>query len=145
MKMHQAESNHHLRDIQDDEPEVEEEPAQRQVNYTFGDAGPQWHMTKLKAVYKTVEETGRSVEDVVLERYGDLLDFDDAREEIEVDRRKMYDKDYVGKEKTSGELYQQRKLVRGIKRPSKEDKEVDPPQGRIIRDPRPSTSTTTLD
>ena len=28
MKMHQAESNHHLRDIQDDEPEVEEEPAQ---------------------------------------------------------------------------------------------------------------------
>ncbi|OCK87527.1 uncharacterized protein K441DRAFT_691161 [Cenococcum geophilum 1.58] len=125
MKMHQAESNHHLRDIQDDEPEVEEEPAQRQVNYTFGDAGPQWHMTKLKAVYKTVEETGRSVEDVVLERYGDLLDFDDAREEIEVDRRKMYDKDYVGKEKTSGELYQQRKLVRGIKRPSKEDKELE--------------------
>ena len=90
MKMHQAESNHHLRDIQDDEPEVEEEPAQRQVNYTFGDAGSQWRMTKLKAVYKTVEETGRSVEDVALERYGDLRDFNDAREEeIEVDRRKM--------------------------------------------------------
>jgi len=116
MKMHQAEPKHHL-------------PAQRQANYTFGDAGSQWHMTKLKAVYKTIEETGRSVEDVVLERYGDLLDFDDARDEIEFDRRKMYGKDYVSKEKPSGELYQQRKLVRGIKRPSKEDKEVDLPQG----------------
>lgn len=31
MKMHQAESNHHLRDIQDNEPEVEEEPAQRLI------------------------------------------------------------------------------------------------------------------
>lgn len=57
----------------------------------------------------------------------------------------MYGKDYVGKEKPSGELYQQRKLDQGIKRPSKEDKEVDLPQGRIVRDPQPSTSTTTLD
>ena len=101
MKIHQAESNHHLRDIQDDEPIVEEEPAQRQVNYAFGDTGSQWYMTKLKAVYKTVEETGRLVEDIALERYGDPRDFDDAREEIEVYRRKMYGKDYVGKEKPS--------------------------------------------
>ena len=89
-------------------------------------------MTKPKTVYKTVEETGRLVEDIALERYGDLRDFDDAREEIKVYRRKIYGKDYISKEKPSGELYQQRKLDPGIKRPSKEDREVNLPQGQII-------------
>lgn len=90
-------------------------PAQHQVEYTFGDSGSQWRMTKLKGVLDTAEQTGKPVEEVAEERYGNLRDFDDAREEkIEVDRRKVYGKGYVGKEKPSGELFKERQLSHGI-------------------------------
>ncbi|KAI1456336.1 cell cycle control protein cwf19 [Annulohypoxylon moriforme] len=90
-------------------------PAQHKVDYTFGDGGSQWRMTKLNGVYNTAEQTGRSVDEVALERFGSLRDFDDAREEkIEMDRRKVYGEGYVGKEKPSGELFQERKLNQGI-------------------------------
>ncbi|KAK2046070.1 hypothetical protein LZ31DRAFT_630090 [Colletotrichum somersetense] len=84
-------------------------PTERVVSYKFGDNGSQWRMTKLKGVYSMAEESGRSVEDVALERYGDLQEFDDAREEkIELERRKVYGEGYVGKEKPIGDLYRER-------------------------------------
>ena len=82
--------------------------AVRKVDYVFGDAGSSWRLTKLKAAYKTAEETGQSVEEIALKRYGDLRDFDDAREEQEeMERRRLYD-GYKGKEKPTGDLYDAR-------------------------------------
>lgn len=140
LKVHQAELNHHLADIREDQDLVAKEPAQREVNYTFGDAGAQWRMTKLKGIYRTAQESGRSAEDVAMEKYGDLQDFDEAREEeIELDRRKMYGNDYVGKEKPSGDLFAERRLNAGIHRPSREHHEAeDLPQGEIVEDLRPT-------
>lgn len=80
------------------------------VDYNFGDAGAQWRMTKLKAVFREAKETHRSVDDVALERFGDLRAFDDAREEqIELDRRETYGKGYVLKDKPTGDLFMERK------------------------------------
>lgn len=148
LKIHEAELSHHLKDVKEDEDAIEEEPAQRDVPYTFGDAGSQWRMMKLKGVYRIAEEEGRSVEDVALEKYGNLRDFDDAREEeIEVDRRKTYGKDYVGKEKPSGELYEERRLKAGIHRPPRRPshpESEDLPQGEVVPDPRPTANTVKL-
>ena len=146
LKIHKAELNHHLADLDEDGTTTTEEPAQREVDYTFGDSGSQWRMTKLKGILRAAEETGRSVEDVALEKYGDLRDFDDAREEeIELDRRNMYGKDYVGKEKPSGELYEERRLKAGVHRPSPEDHQTEHlPQGQTIPDPQPTTNTVAL-
>ncbi|KAK7993579.1 hypothetical protein PG989_006960 [Apiospora arundinis] len=92
-------------------------PAQHEVEYTFGDGGSQWRMTKLKAVYTLAEQSGRPVDEVAIERFGGLREFDDAREErTELDRRRTYGKGYVGKEKPSGELFQERKLEAGVHR-----------------------------
>ncbi|KAI0485331.1 hypothetical protein GGR56DRAFT_617696 [Xylariaceae sp. FL0804] len=89
-------------------------PAEHAVSYTFGDRGSQWRMTKLKGVYSTAEQTGRSVDEVAAERYESLRDFDDAREEkVEMDRRNVYGEGYVGKERPSGELFQERRLDAG--------------------------------
>lgn len=146
LKIHKAELNHHLADLKDNEAMTMEEPAQREVDYTFGDSGSQWRMTKLKGIYRTAEETRRSVEDVALEKYGSLRDFDEAREEeLELDRRNMYGNDYVGKEKPSGELYEERRLKAGIHHPSQENhKNKEPPQGEAVPDPQPATSMVTL-
>ncbi|KAF1833602.1 putative cell cycle control protein [Decorospora gaudefroyi] len=148
LKVHQAELNHHLADLREEQGTVAEEPAQREVKYTFGDSGAQWRMTKLKGIYRNAEESGRSVEEVAMEKYGDLRDFDEAREEeIELDRRKMYGKDYVGKEKPSGELFEERRLNAGIHRAPREQEQHEPqdlPQGEIFPDPRPTTNTVVL-
>ncbi|KAH3918279.1 hypothetical protein HBI56_142790 [Parastagonospora nodorum] len=143
LKIHHAELNRGLADEKEDNGQVTDEPAQREVNYTFGDMGAQWRMTKLKGIYRAAEESSRSVEDVAMEKYGDLRDFDEAREEeIELDRRKMYGKDYVGKEKPSGELFEERRLKAGIHRSSREqDRGDDLPQGEVVQDPRPTTNT----
>src|SRR5271170_2113216 len=101
-KIHENELNRHLRDLQAGKSvdDIADEPAQHEVDYVFGDAGSQWRMTKLKAVYRQAEETGRKVEEVALERFGSLRDFDNAREEeIEMGRRETYGVSYVGKEK----------------------------------------------
>jgi len=124
LKIHEKELNHHLRDLRTGKniDDLEDEPASDQVDYTFGDAGSQWRMTKLKAVYRQAKETGKKVDDVALERYVSLRQFDEAREEeIELDRRKSYGKDYVGKDKPSGGLYQERKLDAGRHRPQARD------------------------
>lgn len=146
LKIHKAELNHHLADLDKDEAMRIDDPAQREVDYTFGDSGSQWRMTKLKGIYRAAEETGRSVEDVAMEKYGNLRDFDDAREEeTELDRRNMYGKDYVGKEKPSGELHEERRLKEGIHRPSREDHQTTRlRQGEALPDARPTTNTVTL-
>ncbi len=120
LKIHENELNkHHLQSLADgvDVPdEVTNEPAQHGVDYTFGDGGAQWRMTKLRAVFNQADETGESVEDIAVERFGDLRAFDDAREEqIELERRETYGEGYVGKERPSGELFQERKLDAGIR------------------------------
>lgn len=122
-------------------------PAQHDVPYTFGDEGSQWRMTKLKAVYTMAEQTGRSVDDVAKERFGSLREFDDAREEkTELDRRATYGDGYVGKEKPSGELFQERKLKSGVhesRQPPLEQGDLD--QGTVIPDEATSRPATTID
>ncbi|KAK5168229.1 Pre-mRNA-splicing factor cwf19 [Saxophila tyrrhenica] len=160
-KMQTSEVNQHLRDLEkdfDDEDDkkdeaaaVENEPAQHEVSYTFGNSGSSWRMKKLQAIYRQAKESGKSVDDVALERYGDLRDFDDAREEErEMDRRKMYGKEYVGLEKPSGELFQERKMKAGVRRESgneessRQDQEL--PQGERVPDTSsPPAKTAPLD
>ncbi|KAI5290555.1 hypothetical protein KEM54_001192 [Ascosphaera aggregata] len=118
-KLHKRELNRHLHDVNDGEmaDTTLSAPAEHVVNYTFGDDGSHWRMVKLKSVYRLAEQSGRSVDDVAIERFGDLRSFDDAREEeIELERRQTYGSGYVGKDKPSGELYQQRKLDAGKRR-----------------------------
>ncbi|KAK1625305.1 CwfJ C-terminus 1-domain-containing protein-like protein [Colletotrichum phormii] len=134
----------HDREINRDFAEVDNVPTsdeqlatkERTVNYTFGDNGSQWRLTKLKGVYSMAEESGRSVEDVALERFGDLQEFDDAREEkIEMDRRKAYGSGYVGKEKPTGDLYRERVEKHQQKEaPAAQDDTHDVEQGVIIPD-----------
>lgn len=126
LKIHEKELNqHHLkhlaegRDIPD---EVREDSMQHVVDYTFGDAGSQWRMTKLKNVLRQAEENGRSVDDVAKDVYGSLRPFDDAKEEqIELERRDTYGPGYVGTEKPSGELFQKRKMETSVRRISSRD------------------------
>ncbi|KAL8669975.1 MAG: hypothetical protein Q9168_005468 [Polycauliona sp. 1 TL-2023] len=123
LKIHNNELNkHHLQDLADGKEipeEVVSEPAEHTVDYVFGDSGAQWRMTKLKAVYRRAHEVGVDVEELAAEQYGDLRAFDDAREEeTELERRKTYGEGYVGKERPSGELFQERKLETGVHRRS---------------------------
>lgn len=122
-------------------------PAQHEVDYTFGDGGSQWRMTKLNGVYNTAEQTGRPVDEVALERFGSLRDFDDAREEkIEMDRRKVYGDGYVGKEKPSGELFQERKLNQGVhEKRQTSSAETNLDQGTVIPDDTSSHVATQID
>ena len=123
LKIHDSELNkHHLQDLANGEvgqEHVLEEPTEHEVNYVFGDAGSQWRMTKLKAVFRHAEESGKPVEAIAVDRFGGLRAFDDAREEqIELDRRETYGSGYVGKEKPSGDLFAERHLDAGIRRTS---------------------------
>ncbi|KAJ0316380.1 hypothetical protein COL5a_011577 [Colletotrichum fioriniae] len=133
----------HDREINRDFAEVDNIPTsdekvaakERTVNYTFGDNGSQWRLTKLKGVYSMAEESGRSVEDVALERFGDLQEFDDAREEkIEMDRRKVYGSGYVGKEKPTGDLYRERMENHRQEAPIAQDDTHGVEQGVVIPD-----------
>lgn len=146
LKIHKNELNHRLQDLADGK-KLEDIEDQHEVDYTFGDSGSQWRMTKLKAVYTKAEESGRSVEEIAVERFGSLQEFDDAREEqIEVDRRKLYGDGYVGKEKPSGELFQGRKLDLGVRQGSDQaqiSSEL-PPPGSIMEEKSASTTTPVL-
>lgn len=117
-----------------------------EVDYTFGDEGSQWRMTKLNAVYKTAEQTGRSADEIGEERFGSLRDFDNAREEkIEMDRRKVYGEGYKGAEKPTGELYSER--MAKTRPPPKEelyDHDDEPEQGAVMEDAVPPIDQTTL-
>lgn len=121
LKIHENELNkHHLEDLaegKDVPEEFAEQCPKHEVDYHFGDAGAQWRMTKLKGVYRRAEETGKAIDAVGEEQYGDLQSFDDAREEqTELDRRETYGEGYVGKEKPSGELFQERKVEMDLRR-----------------------------
>ena len=120
LKIHENELNkHHLQNLADGKEipkELANEPSQHEVDYYFGDSGSQWRMTKLKGVYRRAEEIGGSIDDVAEEQFGDLRAFDDAREEqVELERRITYGEGYVGKEKPSGELFEERKLKLGLR------------------------------
>lgn len=115
LKIHKNELNkHHLQDLASGkEPTIEpvHDHTDRVLDYTFGDAGAQWRMTRLKAVFREAEETSKPVDDVAIERFGDLKAFDDAREEqLELERREIYGNGYLGKEKPNGELFREREL-----------------------------------
>lgn len=155
LKIHNNELNkHHLQNLAEGKDILEEvidEPAQHEVDYTFGDAGSHWRMTKLKAVYRKAEESGRPVDEVAEERYGNLRDFDDAREEeIELGRRDTYGEGYVGKEKPSGELFQERKLDMGVQRDNSRyhdesaSEEDAAPEIKEVKNPGPTLDQTAL-
>ncbi|KAK0387103.1 hypothetical protein NLU13_5416 [Sarocladium strictum] len=106
----------------------------RTFNYTFGDAGSSWRMTKLNAVYTAAKDSGRSVDDIALERFGNLEDFDAHREEKEeLDRRALYGKGYQGKEKPTGELTRERERQRAQHADSKPADAL-PEQGTVVPD-----------
>jgi Protein similar to CwfJ C-terminus 1/Protein similar to CwfJ C-terminus 2 len=151
LKIHKNELNHRLQDLASGKGLEEIETTEHDVDYTFGDSGSQWRMMKLKAVYTQAGQTGMSVDEVAIERFGDLRAFDDAREEqIELERRELYGQGYVGKEKPSGELFQEREMSMGIQRrhESPRDMELqDLPQGQIMEEkqsPRIELDQTTL-
>ena len=148
LKIHRRELNHHLQDLADGKKLDDIVAEEHDLDYTFGDSGAQWRMTKLKAVYTQADHSGRSVEDVAVERFGSLHDFDAAREEeIELDRRKLYGEGYVGKDGPSGELYQERRLDLGIKRNphSTNDTPGDLPQGQIMEEESAPATTIIMD
>ncbi|KAK2067076.1 hypothetical protein P8C59_000841 [Phyllachora maydis] len=108
----------------------------RVISYTIGDQGSPWRMTKLKGVYRLAETTGRSIDEVARERFGSLAEFDDAREERnELDRRKVYGEGFVGKEKPTGELYQERLAKPPKATPRHEPRsKQEPEQGLVVVD-----------
>ncbi|ROT36689.1 hypothetical protein SODALDRAFT_351966 [Sodiomyces alkalinus F11] len=138
--VHDREINRDIGDLSNINPldnDMPSAPAERKVTYKFGDQGSQWRMMKLRAVCTAAEQTGRSVEDVALERYGDLEDFDDAREEkMELDRRKIYGEGYVGKEQPTGDLYRERlEKHRATQKREAESSAAELVQGAVIPDP----------
>lgn len=148
LKIHKNELNHHLQDLVDGKKLDDIENDDHDVEYTFGDSGAQWRMTKLKAVYTQAEQSGRAVDEVAVERFGSLREFDTAREEqIELDRRQLYGQGYVGKEKPSGDLFQERKVDLGNRRSSLSSKETpeELPQGKIMEEEPAPTRTVLVD
>ncbi|KAL4779733.1 CwfJ C-terminus 1-domain-containing protein-like protein [Aspergillus varians] len=154
LKIHNRELNTHLRDLKDGKvlEDIAQEPAEHEVNYSFGDVGSGWRMTKLKGVYREAEESGRSAEEVAIERFGDLRSFDDAREEeAELDRRETYGKGYVGKEKPTGDLFRERKQEENVHRDAREhipdsEKEFSAlGQGKPMETEAPAQTTQHLD
>lgn len=140
LKIHRNELNVHLQDLADGEKLEDIETGENDVEYEFGDSGAQWRMTKLKVVYTQAEQSGRGVDEVAIERFGGLREFDAAREEqTELDRRQLYGEGYVGKEKPTGELFKERKVELGI-RESNEISQKEPlPQGQIMEEPQPTS------
>lgn len=155
LKIHGTELNaRHLQDLAEgkDVADLEDASAlvrREEVDYTFGDAGARWRMTRLRAVYREGEESGRDAEEVAVERYGDLRAFDEAREEqAELERRDVYGEGYVGKEKPSGELFREREVEEGLRRDAGRDAEgqgdKELPQCEVVDSGMASTQTVPL-
>ncbi|RDW66274.1 hypothetical protein BP6252_09909 [Coleophoma cylindrospora] len=144
LKIHKNELNAHLQDLADGKKleDISDGEDTEEVSYIFGDSGSQWRMTRLKAVYKQSEQSSKPIEEVAIERFGSIKEFDDAREEeIEMDRRKLYGKGYVGKEKPSGELFQARNLDLDIRKGHEHARGSIPelPQGLVMEQEPPRT------
>jgi hypothetical protein len=58
-------------------------PSDSKSILTFGDKGSNWRMMKLKRAYEISKEEGRTIEEVALERYGTIQDFNVALKERE--------------------------------------------------------------
>ncbi|PFH59385.1 hypothetical protein XA68_12444 [Ophiocordyceps unilateralis] len=85
-------------------------PAPQAEDYTFGDEGSSWRMIKLQAVVAAAADSGRPVEQLALDKYGSLAEFDDAREEqLELQRREIYGEGYRRIERPTGQLHSERR------------------------------------
>lgn len=146
--VHERELNTHLNDdrfVDDKLGAVAPSDGERKVSYRFGDAGSSWRMTRLRGVFAAADETGRPAEDIALERYGSLEEFDDAREEKEeLERRKIYGGGYDSKEKPSGELHRER--LREIRKgqPARHTVPEEIEQGAVVQEAAPAVDQTTL-
>ena len=153
LRIHENELNkHHLEDLAEgkDIPEnIIEKSEKHEVDYAFGDAGAQWRMSKLNRVYKKAEETGKTVDEIAEEHFGDLRAFDEAREEqIELERRETYGEGYVGKDKPNGELFKERNLeidLRNSGPRAEHDRPDVPDYPREVNAERPAATTVPLD
>lgn len=66
------------------EPPESNDSQEKKLKYKIGDSGSKWRMMKLRRVYEIAEEEGKSVEEVAMQRYGSLEDFNEAVHEREV-------------------------------------------------------------
>ncbi|KAH7127439.1 CwfJ C-terminus 1-domain-containing protein-like protein [Dactylonectria macrodidyma] len=137
--LHHRELNRNIDEIANQEAPDIDPAAERTFDYTFGDAGSGWRMTKLRAVISQSEEKGCPVEEVAIERFGSLQEFDDAREEQqELERRKLYGKGFKGEEKPTGELYRERLEKQRLEKPPPAPV---PAQGIIVQEDVPAGPT----
>ncbi len=92
------------------------------ISYSFGDSGSDWRMMKLNRIYEMANENNQRIEDVAIERYGSLIEFDIAREEKqELERRKRFGDDYKGfKSKPTSELFKSRNLPKILEEPKQQ-------------------------
>lgn len=128
--LHHRELNRNIDDVKLGKTAEDEDdtPTERTFDYTFGDMGSAWRMTKLRTVYSQAEDKNCPVEEVAMERFGSLQEFDDAREEQqEMERRKLYGKGFKGQEQPTGELYRQR-LEKQRDEPPRKPEQVTAPQ-----------------
>lgn len=63
---------------------VDEYAATEKKKIVPGSSGSQWRMMKLRKVYEQASEESRSVEEIAMERYGNMDDFEEALEERRV-------------------------------------------------------------
>lgn len=90
---------------------LDDYPAPVPKAVTPGGPGSQWRMMKLRRVYESAEEEGKSVEEVALDRFGSLEDFKSAQEERRIlderegKRAARGSTAYKGKEPADGRRY----------------------------------------
>lgn len=60
---------------------IDEYADQTKQKTSFGAPGYQWRLMKLRKTFEQASEEGRSIEDVALERYGDMASFEEAKAE----------------------------------------------------------------
>ena len=90
--------------------------------YEIGDSGSNWRMMKLQKVYDAAKADGIPLEEIALQRYASLEDFDLAREEKkELKRRQKqgYDKNTANRYVT-GSLYASRLEKNESRQPNEE-------------------------
>ncbi|ODV93353.1 hypothetical protein PACTADRAFT_82692 [Pachysolen tannophilus NRRL Y-2460] len=81
------------------------------VPYEFGDSGSSWRMMKLRRIYDQAKEAKKPVEIIALERYGNLLEFDIAREEEQELNDRLINPGKTYKLKPDGSFYNKREFV----------------------------------
>lgn len=69
----------------------------------FGDGGLQWRLTKLKRVFEQAEREGRAVEEVAMDRYGSLEEFQAALRERDASQSRHSSRPNSGGSRRSGD------------------------------------------